>query len=231
MINLRSIFFKDEEDEEPQNEQSTIPVREVPQQSQPQAPAQPQQQSQPTAYVQPTDTSDVNENIIRKMWEILADRNLPGPDMLEVKNYAASLESTGLPLEKRYEAAFLMLKSQYPDFSKDTLLKSVDTYISYVNEEFGNGKQQFQNKRNEKVGKKEEGIARLTKENEETAKKIEELKIKLEKNMANIDNMKKEIETANAEIAHEEAVFNNTFSHFIKTLEKDKQTMSNLNIN
>ena len=54
-------------------------------------------------------TNDVNENIVKDLWNVILNKNLPGPDYLEVVNSAAKLESMGLPEDKRYEAAFKML--------------------------------------------------------------------------------------------------------------------------
>ncbi|MBR4815353.1 MAG: hypothetical protein IKZ67_07810, partial [Paludibacteraceae bacterium] len=40
--------------------------------------------------------TEVNNVKKKRLWETLIKRNLPGPDMLELKSYSASLESMGL---------------------------------------------------------------------------------------------------------------------------------------
>ena len=77
-------------------------------------------------------TSEVSEAIVKSLWQVLIDKNLPGPDYLEVKNNASALQEMNLPMEKCYEAGFRTLKASYPNFTKEALLASIDTYIGIV---------------------------------------------------------------------------------------------------
>lgn len=175
-------------------------------------------------------TGEVSEGAMKQLWQIMADRNLPGPDMLELKNFAASLESTGIPLEKRYEAAFLMLSSQYPNFSKATLLASVDTYIGFVKEEQQNGRYQFNQKKQVMIGDQLSSLEGMKQECAALKAQIEELQKKYDALQAEIEKSTSQISDATKNIAHDEEVFNNTIEHFVATLENEKKVISNLNI-
>lgn len=174
--------------------------------------------------------TEINNVKKKRLWETLIKRNLPGPDMLELKSYSASLESMGLSQEKRYEAAFKMLKAQYPDFTKDKLLKSIDTYISFVNEEIESGRSQYAEKRRQTVGEQQKKLDNMVKDNQQIEKQLAELQ-KRNKELTNeIEKLKVEITAANKEIAHDEQVFINSANSVICDLITDKKEMSNINV-
>lgn len=176
------------------------------------------------------DTAVEVSNVMKKrLWETLVSRNLPGPDMLELKNYSASLESMGLPQDKRYEAAFKMLKAQYPDFTKEKLLKSIDTYIGFVNEEIESGRNQFDAKMSRTIGNQQKKLEEMEKENEFTIKQIEELTKKNETLSNEIAKLKVEITTASKEISHDKQVFMNSANSVICDLITVKNDLTALN--
>lgn len=174
--------------------------------------------------------TEINNVKKKRLWETLIKRNLPGPDMLELKSYSASLESMGLSQEKRYEAAFKMLKAQYPDFTKDKLLKSIDTYIGFVNEEIESGRSQYAEKRRQTVGEQQKKLDNMVKDNQQIEKQLAELQ-KRNKELTNeIEKLKVEITAATKEIAHDEQVFINSANSVICDLITDKKEMSNINV-
>ena len=174
--------------------------------------------------------TEVNNVKKKRLWETLIKRNLPGPDMLELKSYSASLESMGLTQEKRYEAAFKMLKAQYPDFTKEKLLKSIDTYISYINEEIESGRNQYAAKRKQTIGTKQKSLDDMVKENDRIIKQLEEMQ-KRNKELTNeIEKLKAEITASTKEIAHDEQVFINSANSVICDLMTDREEMSAINV-
>ena len=120
-------------------------------------------------------TNDINENIVKDLWNVILNKNLPGPDYLEVVNSAAKLESMGLPEDKRYEAAFKMLTASYPNFTKDDLLSSIDTYIGFIQEELVEGKKQCQEKRAANIGDRQMRIQQLNEHANSILLEIEKL--------------------------------------------------------
>lgn len=244
-MGLRDLFFKD--DDKPKNNtgkgvsEEALHRNDSPvQNTNSYTPAQNQSNNQPEVHINPdvllrdsnkvSADGEVSENAMRQLWQIMADRNLPGPDMLELKNFAASLESTGMPRDKRYEAAFLMLSSQYPNFSKATLLASVDTYIGYVKEELQNGRQQFNEKKQTLIGDQLNKLESMKQEAVSLKAQIEALQKRYDELQNSINNMNDEISNSTKNIAHDEEVFNNTINHFIDSLEDEKVVMSKLNV-
>ena len=147
-----------------------------------------------------------------------------------MKSYSASLESMGLSQEKRYEAAFKMLKAQYPDFTKEKLLKSIDTYISYVNEEIESGRNQYAAKRKQTIGTQQKNLDNMVKENKHIEQQLIELQKKNKELTNEIEKLKAEITAATKEIAHDEQVFINSANSVICDLMTDREEMSNINV-
>ncbi len=176
-------------------------------------------------------SSEISMDVQKKLWQTLQDRNIPGPDIMEMITYSASLESLGLPTEKRYEAAFNVLKSQYPNFNKKTVLNSADVYISYVKEELESGKRQFAEKRRHDVDAKRQEVNNLTNNRTLLMAQIEDLKKRCEVLSQRIEETQGAADKADKEIAHNEQVFENTVNAMIKRIEEDKEVMSKLNIN
>ena len=187
-------------------------------------------QPDPEAVDNTSPITEVNNVKKKRLWETLIKRNLPGQDMLELKSYSASLESMGLSQEKRYEAAFKMLKAQYPDFTKEKLLKSIDTYISYVNEEIESGRNQYAAKRKQTIGTQQKNLDNMVKENNRIEQQLIELQKKNKELTNEIEKLKAEITAATKEIAHDEQVFINSANSVICDLMTDREEMSNINV-
>lgn len=176
-------------------------------------------------------SSEISMDVQKKLWQTLQDRNIPGPDIMEMITYSASLESLGLPTEKRYEAAFNVLKSQYPTFNKKTVLNSADVYISYVKEELESGKRQFAEKRRHDVDAKRQEVSNLINNRTLLMAQIEDLKKRCDMLTQRIEETQGAADKSDKEIAHNEQVFENTVNAMIKRIEEDKEVMSKLNIN
>lgn len=190
----------------------------------------PTQVSTPVVSVPSQQTAEIDENIIKELWNVLIQKNLPGPDFLELKSSAAALESMGLPTEKRYEAAFKMLRASYPDFTKEILLNSIETYKGYVNEELNTGLNECEEKKKATVGAKQ----LLLSEKESRLMEIQEQIAKLQAEYTEAQNevlsIQQQIAENSQKLEHDEAVFRNSVEHVRNTLEQDKQIMSTLNI-
>lgn len=175
-------------------------------------------------------TNDVNENIVKDLWNVILNKNLPGPDYLEVVNSAAKLESMGLPEDKRYEAAFKMLTASYPNFTKDDLLNSIDTYIGFIQEELVEGKKQCQEKRAANIGDRQMRIQQLNEHANSILLEIEKLQQEHKKSLESVKKLEAEVAEATQAIDREEIVFNNSVNVVLERLNSDKKTMSELNI-
>lgn len=166
----------------------------------------------------------------KMLWQTLTDRNLPGPDMLELLNTASSLHGMGMTKDKEFEAAFRMLRTQYPTFTKENLLESVNTYIGFINEELEDGTKQFAERRHKEIGGKEDNIAMLEQNNVDIEEQIKELKMKLQENNDNIAALRAEVAVEASKLDYSEGMFRNSVNAVIAELNENKKIMETINI-
>lgn len=176
------------------------------------------------------ENSAVNDNIIKQLFNILIQKNLPGPDYLEVRNSAAALGGMGLTQLQMYEAAFKTLRASYPDFTKEYLLSSIDTYISYIKNEEKTGLAECEEKRKSLIGDKNNKIAELRGHAEDLRQQIQKLTTELNSATQEADAIESTIKDAEAQIEQEKTIFVNSVASVLNTLNTDKDIMSKLNI-
>lgn len=185
--------------------------------------------AQPEASPQPTSTAVANDEMVAQIWEQIINRNLPGPDYLELRNNASALEGLPLTEEQRLEAAFKVLKKTYPSLTKDVILKSIDTYIGVVNEEKASGMEQCKAARQATIGEKESRLKVMRDTNQETLRQLNELKKRYEETELNIRNMEHEVLTATQEMDAREKAFLASIDSAIAVLNSDKSKIATLN--
>lgn len=171
-----------------------------------------------------------SDEMVSKIWDQIINRNLPGPDYLELRNNASALE--GLPLNEvqRLEAAFKVLKKTYPNLTKETILQSIDTYMGVVEEERTAGLEECQKARTQTVGEKESRLKVMKDTNAETLKQIEDLKKRYDETEANINKMEHEILSAGQILDKKESMFNASIDSALAVLKSDRNKISTLNI-
>ena len=180
--------------------------------------------------VTPEGTGMVGKDIEAKIWDMIIAKNLPGPDYIEFKNAAAGLVDIIPDKSMQMKGAFNVLKRSYPDFTKQTILSSIDTYIGIVNEEKEKGLKQCEELRKTKIGDKTAAIQSLKKTASDINAQIDELKKKYESTNADIHILEMEVTAATNEIAAKENTFKNSVQAVINTLNADKNEITNLNI-
>lgn len=197
-------------------------------------PSQPVQQNQPDVVNQVNNINNVsvttpqvsissNDSIVEKIWSEIINKNLPGPDYLELKNNISALDGMPLTDEQKLISSYNILKKNYPSFNKDVILKSIDTYINIVNEEKVSGLNEVAKLKAEKIDKKEE--------------LINSLKSKADALKKEYDDIMKQIEEHSTSIASERLSINNSETMFIasvdtvlNTLNSDKLKISNITL-
>ncbi len=124
------------------------------------------------------DDSNIDEGVLDNIIAMLDEKNLPGPDYLELKKAANDevLIKT-IPDEKtRFTVSFASLKAASPTLSKKQILQSILTYIQYIEDERANGANQFNKLWQEQVVAREEAVAKAKKEIAELEDKLAKLK-------------------------------------------------------
>ena len=203
--------------------------------------AEPEQPAPVTGTEQPIDTSriaaaadvrdtETNETVVQSLWQVLIDKNLPGPDYLEVKNTAAALGAMNLPVDKCYEAAFRSVQAANPGFTKSALIESIDKYISIIEQERSDGKRECAAKRQTLVGEKETRLKQLGEHKADLERQVEELREQIKSTHDSIVKLSTEIEKSEADINREEALFGNSVDFVVDSLNKDREIMNKMTI-
>lgn len=170
-----------------------------------------------------------NEAVVATLWDAIIGRNLPGPDYLELKNNASALEDLPLSEEQRLSAAFKVLKKSYPQFTKDVILRSIDTYLGIVEEERQKGKTECQNLRISTVGEKEARLKQFRESAEEIRRQIKELEKQYEEANSSASSLEHEILTAKQDLETKEKMFESSVETVREVLLNDKTKIATLN--
>lgn len=185
----------------------------------------------PTPKVTPEAQSygEVNQNIVNQVWEAIKNENLPGPDYLELKHNASSLDGMPLTEEQKIQAAFKMLKSNFPNFTKSIITNSIDKYLEVVERERKMGLDEYENTKTAQVGSREAEIERLRAESDEIVKKIENLKAEYAKKNDAIAVLTQEVTSTSQELDKTKAVFLNSVDSVATLLNNDKEKINQIN--
>jgi len=216
-MSLKGLFIKEEEEQKQPQEKKVVQASTVTNVMPVQTPLQ-------------TRTGDVDKEIETKIWEMIVAKNLPGPDYIEFKNVASGLIEIVPDENLRLKGAFNVLLKSYPNFTKEIILNSIDTYIGIVGEEKEKGRQECEELRKTKVGNKEIRIKELKESSADILRQIEELRIKNDAINQETITLEEEIRKSTEEIDLKERVFENSVQSVINTLESDKVRVTNLSL-
>lgn len=216
-MSLKGLFIKEEEEQKQPQEKKVVQASTVTNVMPVQTPLQ-------------TITGDVDKEIETKIWEMIVAKNLPGPDYIEFKNVASGLIEIVPDENLRLKGAFNVLLKSYPNFTKEIILNSIDTYIGIVGEEKEKGRQECEELRKTKIGNKEIRIKELKESSADILRQIEELRIKNDAINQETTTLEEEIRKSTEEIDLKEKVFENSVQSVINTLESDKVRVTNLSL-
>ena len=177
-----------------------------------------------------TGTEEVDKEIETKIWEMIVAKNLPGPDYIEFKNVASGLTEIVPDENLRMKGAFNVLLKSYPNFTKEIILNSIDTYIGIVGEEKEKGRTECEELRRTRIGNKEARIKELKESSADILRQIEELKKKNDAINQETLELEEEIRKSSEEIDRKERVFESSVQSVINTLESDKTRVTNLSL-
>ena len=177
-----------------------------------------------------TGTGEVDKEIETKIWEMIVAKNLPGPDYIEFKNVASGLTEIVPDENLRMKGAVNVLLKSYPNFTKEIILNSIDTYIGIVGEEKEKGRTECEELRRTRIGNKEARIKELKESSADILRQIEELKKKNDTINQETLELEEEIRKSSEEIDRKERVFESSVQSVINTLESDKTRVTNLSL-
>lgn len=204
--------------------------------------SQPQQVIDNSSFVQtPVQTQQVNQSgdlssdltrMISSLWQSIIDKNLPGPDYLELRNSISTSKIASLPIseQQKVETAFSMLSMTNPSFTKDMLLQSIDQYIDILEQEKNAGLAECSQQRKMQIDGKKTEIANLNKELDNIESEIQKLSQQKEAIAKAIHTKSSEIQASEASITKQENIFVTAVNTVQKTLVEDKAKYKTYNL-
>ncbi len=163
-----------------------------------------------------SEISEIDEGVLDNIIAMLDEKNLPGPDYLELKKAANDevlLQS--IPDEKmRFSVSYATLKAASPSLSKKQILQSILTYIQYIEDERERGTEQFNKLWQDQVVAREEAI-------EKAKAEIAELEAKLEKLKTFAQEQEGQAVAVKADCGRKKKEFNATVDYMIGKLRMD----------
>ncbi len=163
-----------------------------------------------------SEPAEIDEGVLDNIIAMLDEKNLPGPDYLELKKAANDevlLQS--IPDEKmRFTVSYATLKAASPSLSKKQILQSILTYIQYIEDERGRGIEQFNKLWQDQVVAREEAI-------EKAKSEIAELEAKLEKLKTFAQEQEGQVVAVKADCGKKKKEFNATVDYMIGKLRMD----------
>lgn len=224
-MGFKDLFFKDEKDEtQVDNKTGDSKPNETKNVVKPQV-------NQP--ITQPINTGSVlagqvQADTLTALKELIANRNLPGPDYFELKNAVDALKAAIPEESTRFVAAYATLKSSTPTLTKSYIIESIDSYINVMNEEKQNVASEFETTFKNEIGTRQT-LIETTKASIE-AKKEQIAKLTEEINAANtlIGETNIEIINRQADLNTQKANFDTTIETVISELNSDKLKINTL---
>jgi len=197
-----------------------------------------QEEPSTTAFVStPTSKPTINstvadEEMVQKLWQVIIEENLPGPDYVELKNNVAAISESGLTTDElqMFKAAYNVLKRSYPQLSKEIILKSIETYRGIIEKEKKNGMEQFEELRKTRVGSKNAEIEALKSKRTTLEDEIKKKREELGEIAINLDKLEGEVQENTNEINLQIQKFESSIKKVLQVLDSDKNKVNSLNI-
>ncbi|GHT40602.1 hypothetical protein FACS189437_06420 [Bacteroidia bacterium] len=217
---IMSAFLVEEEEAKPESNNTTASSVAV---------------TQPTQSVPVAGTGEVNQKMVDELSTVLEERNLQGPDYLEMRNAANALKEVLNDDNQALKTAFITIKATHPNFTKEIVFNSLDTYLKIIEDERLQGKKALEAKRNKEVHERETFITDMDASNDKCQKEIETLenqintlRARIVKNKESIAAVRSEINQAEAVIRKQELDFNASVDFMMSRLTADKQNLTKL---
>ena len=165
----------------------------------------------------------VDDELLQKLCQVMEDSNLPGPDYLELKNVANNDEmKKAMPNEiQRLTVAFITMKSNTPEMTRERVLDSIDSYVEMMEKERQTGHAQLEAIWQERVETQKAAVV-------EAEKQIVEMQNKLGELVSFVQNKTNEIAAATNECNINKANFDATVDFLVKNLADDKAKLTNV---
>lgn len=171
-----------------------------------------------------------NEEMVNQLWEAIKKRNFPGPDYLELKGHALSLAKRMPSYDQRLLAAFDILQGEYPDFTVDKVINSIDAYKKIIEDERKAGEKENEEVLGKRVANAETAYNDMEQKIADLQKKIQEEQNTLNGYFEERTTLQQNLEKVKADRILQTQAFAASVDAVINVLESDKQTIAKLTI-
>lgn len=180
----------------------------------------------------PVSNSTPDEEMVNKLWQVIIEENLPGPDYVELRNNVAALSKSGLTNDENqiFKAAYNVLKMSYPQLTKEIISNSIEKYKDIIENEKKNGLDQFEELRKTKVGSKNAEIETLKKRRETLEEEIRKKKEELGNIAIQLDKLEDEVQENTSTINRQIEKFESSVKKVLQVLDSDNNIVNNLNV-
>lgn len=180
----------------------------------------------------PVSNSTPDEEMVNKLWQVIIEENLPGPDYVELKNNVAAISESGLTTDENqmFKAAYNVLKRSYPQLTKEIISSSIEKYKDIIENEKKNGLDQFEELRKTKVGSKNAEIETLKKRRETLEEEIRKKKEELGNIAIQLDKLEDEVQENTSTINRQIEKFESSVKKVLQVLNSDENIVNNLNV-
>lgn len=180
----------------------------------------------------PVSNSTPDEEMVNKLWQVIIEENLPGPDYVELRNNVAAISESGLTTDENqmFKAAYNVLKRSYPQLTKEIISNSIEKYKDIIEGEKKNGLEQFERLRKTKVESKNAEIETLKKRRETLEGEIRQKKEELGNIAVQLDKLEDEVQENTSTITRQIEKFESSVEKVLQVLDGDKDTINNLNV-
>ena len=180
----------------------------------------------------PVSNSTPDEEMVNKLWQVIIEENLPGPDYVELRNNVAAISESGLTTDENqmFKAAYNVLKRSYPQLTKEIISNSIEKYKDIIEGEKKNGLEQFERLRKTKVESKNAEIETLKKRRETLEGEIRQKKEELGNIAVQLDKLEDEVQENTSTITRQIEKFESSVEKVLQVLDSDKNTINNLNV-
>lgn len=209
-MGLKGLFFKDE----PEN---GTPTSAEPKAGNKTPAPQPIQAMPVTSQMVSNMTGVADEKFVEMLMGVIAQNNIPGQDYFEFKQTIDAMASLSIDERTKFLTIFTTFNLQ--GCTKETLLTSIDKYISVVNAEHANFNAELQSQRESTVTSKINEI-------ENAKKKLEALNKEIVEANTFIMTASQEVQNAEIKLQMTEGNFKRSVEKVIGLLTSDKDKIN-----
>lgn len=169
-------------------------------------------------------TGVADEKMVQILMDVIAKNNIPGQDYFEFKQTLDALASSGIPEATKYLTIFTTFKVQ--GCTKETLLSSIDKYVSVVKAEQVSFDAEMAAQKEAKINGKNSQIDDARKKIDEWNKQIEAINKQIAEANTFVITASQELQNEQLKLQMTETQFKSSVDKVVGMLMSDKEKIN-----